>query len=333
MRLERQNNPLAAIVTPVYNGAAFLAETMACVQAQTYPNLVHVVVDNASTDATSDIIAGFLGGRVPVLRSRNPETVPAGRNWSIAVANVPAEAKYFQILCADDLLRPDSVEKMVAVAEADQAVELVGSAQERGGHVGPVGLPRGQQIFDGAAVARAFLNKESNDVPHVHGLFRRHKEDLEGDFFDFPYSCFDTDACLRALSRGKFGFVHEALHTFRIHDAQASNVFLRQNRASVWESLVEIRRWAPKVMSPAEADQCFRRHLRVVCRYMLAWRALGNRAQYSRHRQLLQESGIKPNMRDYLESVIEWPAVELSDQWSRLSRRRRWRADNKSHAA
>ena len=39
--------PLVAIATPVYNGAEYLADTMACVQAQTYPNLVHCVLDNA----------------------------------------------------------------------------------------------------------------------------------------------------------------------------------------------------------------------------------------------------------------------------------------------
>jgi glycosyltransferase involved in cell wall biosynthesis len=69
---------LAAICTPVYNGQKYLAETLECVQAQTYPNLVHVILDNASKDSTPEIIERFKGGRVPLLVSRNPETVPAG---------------------------------------------------------------------------------------------------------------------------------------------------------------------------------------------------------------------------------------------------------------
>ncbi len=36
--------PLVAIVTPVYNGNPWLVRTLASVQAQTYPNLVHVVL-------------------------------------------------------------------------------------------------------------------------------------------------------------------------------------------------------------------------------------------------------------------------------------------------
>ena len=40
--------PLVAIVTPVYNGERFLAETMQCVQCSDYPNLLHVALDNAA---------------------------------------------------------------------------------------------------------------------------------------------------------------------------------------------------------------------------------------------------------------------------------------------
>ena len=43
--------PTVAVVTPVYNGAKFLREAMLSVQAQTYPNLVHFVLDNASPRA------------------------------------------------------------------------------------------------------------------------------------------------------------------------------------------------------------------------------------------------------------------------------------------
>src|ERR1700731_169502 len=57
LTMARTNDPpLVAITTPVYNGERYLGETMACVQAQTYPNLVHLVVDNASTDRSAEII-------------------------------------------------------------------------------------------------------------------------------------------------------------------------------------------------------------------------------------------------------------------------------------
>jgi glycosyltransferase involved in cell wall biosynthesis len=118
--------PLVAIVTPVYNGASYLAETMACVQAQSYPNLIHIVLDNASTDATPEIINRYSGGRVPVVTRRNRETIPLRDNWETAVRMTPREADYFLVLCADDLISEDAIEKLVGVAESDPAIGVTG---------------------------------------------------------------------------------------------------------------------------------------------------------------------------------------------------------------
>jgi glycosyltransferase involved in cell wall biosynthesis len=48
--------PLVSIVTPVYNGARFLRETLASVRAQDYPRLEHIVVDGGSTDGTLELL-------------------------------------------------------------------------------------------------------------------------------------------------------------------------------------------------------------------------------------------------------------------------------------
>ena len=330
MSLDRIDRPLVAIATPVYNGEAFLAETMTCVQAQTYSNLVHVVVDNASTDATPQIIARFMNRRVPVLLSRNSETVPVAKNWNLAAARVPADARYFQVLCADDLLLdPCAVEKMVAVAESDPAVELIGSAQYRGQQP-PSGRPpaRASRFRWGRRCQRLF-EQEVERRPACYGcLPPPRRRTSNGISSTSPIRAIDTDACLRALSRGKFGFVHEPLHMFRIHDGQLSNV-IHTNRPSVWDSLIEIKRWAPKVMPPDEAEACFRRHLRVVLRYMLAWRVQRRDVLYERHRDGLRDMGIRPGVFDYLQSVIEWPFIEVADHWSQMSRRRHWQSSGR----
>ena len=83
--------PLVAVLTPVYNGAKYLAETMACVQAQTYPNLVHIVLDNASTDATPEIISRYLNLRVPVVTKRNSTLLPQRENYNATVALAPVQ--------------------------------------------------------------------------------------------------------------------------------------------------------------------------------------------------------------------------------------------------
>ena len=55
-------NPLVSIIVPIYNSARFLIETLQSIQDQTYDNLQILLVDDASTDASPDIIQGFIAG-------------------------------------------------------------------------------------------------------------------------------------------------------------------------------------------------------------------------------------------------------------------------------
>src|SRR5260370_40722923 len=172
---QTRDPPLVAIFTPVYNGARFLEETMACVQAQTYPNLVHVVLDNCSTDATPEIINRYLGQRVPLLTGRNAETIPQYDNWEAAARMTPAEGRYFLLLCADDLIRADAIEKLVDVAESDPAIGVVGCQWTTG--VDPdgsnelcrPGVPNKLSPFDTRWIVKAYLLK-------LHFATLRHSE-------------------------------------------------------------------------------------------------------------------------------------------------------------
>jgi len=51
--------PTVSIVTPSYNQARFIEDTLLSVRGQKYPNLEHIVVDGGSTDNTSDILRRY----------------------------------------------------------------------------------------------------------------------------------------------------------------------------------------------------------------------------------------------------------------------------------
>ena len=86
---------------------------------------------------------------------------------------------------------------------------------------------------------------------------------------------------------------------------------------------VEPERWAKVVMGPAEAARCRERHLRVIYRFLLYWRATGQTQLAERGAKWLAERGALPSREDYARSVLEWPLREVG---KRLRRHKTLRA-------
>ena len=58
------SNPLVSIIIPVYNGEKYIAETIQSVIDQTYENWELIIVDDGSTDNTSNIVKKFNDTRI-----------------------------------------------------------------------------------------------------------------------------------------------------------------------------------------------------------------------------------------------------------------------------
>ncbi|MCI0600080.1 MAG: glycosyltransferase family 2 protein, partial [Beijerinckiaceae bacterium] len=254
MVLHHEKSPLVAILTPVRNGARYLTETLACVQAQTYPNIVHIVLDNASTDATPEIIQRFSGGRVPVLARRNPETLSLRDDMEAVVRLTPLDANYFLVLCADDLMTADAIEKLVGVAELDSKIGVVGCQWTKGPDpkgvtsLGGTGLPNDISIFDGRWFVKAYLIKLHIATSPQCQLFRRKLLDEAVPFYANDEMLMDIDVCLRALIHWKYGFVHSVLGFTREHGDRVTSHLTGPARANTANWLAFINRYGPSVM-------------------------------------------------------------------------------------
>jgi glycosyltransferase involved in cell wall biosynthesis len=98
----REGASLVSVIIPCYNQAHFLAEAIESVLAQTYPQFEIVVVDDGSTDNTSEIAARYPGARC--IRQDNQGLAEA-RNTGIRKSN----GNYLVFLDADDRLLPDAL--------------------------------------------------------------------------------------------------------------------------------------------------------------------------------------------------------------------------------
>ena len=106
-------NPIVTIIIPAYNAARFLPEALASLCAQSEQGWQAVVVDDGSTDGTTDLASSHGDPRIKVITQGN-RGVSAARNRGLAEVNTP----YVMFLDADDYLLPDAVARLTGALAA-----------------------------------------------------------------------------------------------------------------------------------------------------------------------------------------------------------------------
>ncbi len=102
---------LVSIITPTYNCAKFIAETIDSVRAQTYQNWEMIIVDDCSLDNTKEIVEEYIKTD-PRIRYHLLE-----KNSGAAVARTTAmqlaNGDYMAFIDSDDLWMPDKLERQI----------------------------------------------------------------------------------------------------------------------------------------------------------------------------------------------------------------------------
>ena len=125
----RPQTPVSApasvtVIIACHNGAPFIHQALESCLNQTRPPAQIIVVDDASTDGSSEILDEFArAGQITLLRNE----INLGRCPSFDRALELVNTKYVAILDADDLALPNRFERQVAFMEAHPAVGCSGS--------------------------------------------------------------------------------------------------------------------------------------------------------------------------------------------------------------
>ncbi len=114
--------PLVSILIPTYNRAAYLRIALESALAQTYPNIEVVVLDDASTDATPEVVRSFQEQDKRVLYVRNHLNRGLVANWRQGVEI--AQGDFFCFLGDDDALEPAFVEALMRPLQKDASLVL-----------------------------------------------------------------------------------------------------------------------------------------------------------------------------------------------------------------
>jgi len=111
------SNHLVSIITPSFNSARYIEETILSVQSQTYQNWEMLIVDDCSTDNTNEIIGKCKDDlRIkPIYLERNIGAAMA-RNRALEVAR----GRYIAFLDSDDIWLPPKLEIQLAFMQNNQ---------------------------------------------------------------------------------------------------------------------------------------------------------------------------------------------------------------------
>jgi FkbM family methyltransferase len=108
--------PRVSLGLPIYNGARFLRECLDSILAQTFRDFELIVCDNASTDETVSIVKEYMqrDGRISLYHANENRGAAPNFNWTFKLSR----GDFFKWCAADDVLKPDYVERCLRALES-----------------------------------------------------------------------------------------------------------------------------------------------------------------------------------------------------------------------
>jgi glycosyltransferase involved in cell wall biosynthesis len=234
---------LVSIIMPTFNQEKFIGKAISSVIAQSYSEWELLVVNNMSSDDTSEVVKSFNDDRIKFFNFANQGVIAASRNYALSMAR----GEYIAFLDSDDYWAPEKLR--VCVAKIKSGLDLVchGEFFFKDGvekfiptQYGPEPncqfewmMTRGNCLSTSAIMIRS-------DILRRVGFFD------ESKIFN---TAEDFDLWLRVVKHGaKVGILDELLGYYRLHAGSASASQVKNAKATLevlkkhfnWENLTAI---------------------------------------------------------------------------------------------
>jgi glycosyltransferase involved in cell wall biosynthesis len=306
--MNAHSQPLVSVLTPVYNGAAFLDDCMQSVLAQTYQNFEYIVVNNCSTDRTLEIALDYARRDRRIRVVTNTDFVPVIRNHNIAFGLMSETSKYCKVVSADDFIFPECLARMVELAEAHSSVGIVGSYQLGGDRVKWQGFDYPRAVFPGAEICRQVFLREDRYFGFGSPTSLMYRADIvreTNEFYPNPSPHSDTSACFQQLQKVDYGFVYQVLSFGRIHADTQSALSESLNREAS-ANLNNLLCYGSIYLTQNELTALLNERLRAYRRYLAANYLFESRDEdfWAYHKKQLADLGYPLRRTDLLLAIL-----------------------------
>jgi glycosyltransferase involved in cell wall biosynthesis len=203
------NRPTVSVLIPAYNAEVYIEEAVESILSQTYQDFEIIIVDDASTDKTWQVIQALAKTDKRIKTYRNPSNlyIAGNRNRLIKLSN----GKYIAWQDADDISMPYRLEEEVKFLEKHTDVALVG---------GFIEFFTDQKILstrkykrDDKSIRKTIFR--FSPVAQPSSMVRRKVFDEIG-YYDVKYPpAEDLDVAFRIGTKYKFGNIQKVLIRYR----------------------------------------------------------------------------------------------------------------------
>jgi glycosyltransferase involved in cell wall biosynthesis len=205
-----------SVILPVFNGADYICQCLDSLINQTYSNFEIIIIDDCSTDHTSEIIQGYADPRIRCYKNDINRGVVYSLNRAISLAT----GEYIARMDADDICIPSRLEKQAEYLDKTPGVGMVSAWFELfGEREGTI-----QYETDPRRIKCKLLF--SLQLLHPGWMFRRSLVEENGLLYREEYKyAEDWDFLVRASAVTGLSNVSEVLMRYRINPKQITNVF------------------------------------------------------------------------------------------------------------
>ncbi|MCB1305427.1 MAG: glycosyltransferase [Leptospiraceae bacterium] len=208
-------SPRISVIMSVRNGSAYLEATIRSILDQTFPDFEFIILDNASTDNSGQIVESFVDSRIRYIRNAKD----LGLTGSLNAGLVLARGEFIARMDADDVSLPHRFERQVDFLDQNPSVALVGGWAEVFGDEQIAEIVEHPCESDAIRTWMYF----QNCFVHPATMFRREIIGLEGLSYDIRFPIYQDYPFFFLLSQ-KYAAANlpEPLIRYRVHANQGS---------------------------------------------------------------------------------------------------------------